>query len=137
MAEAKTGKTKASVKAFLDAVTDDQRRADALLLKRMMGRITGKRAAMWGDSIVGFGSYRYEYASGRSGDWPLTGFSPRKGAMSIYVMSGFGGQDALLKRLGKFKTGKACLYVKRLEDVDLAVLEQLITRSVAAKAPGR
>jgi hypothetical protein len=88
---------------------------------------------LWGTSIVGFGSYHYVYASGQEGDWPLTGFSPRKQALTLYIMSGFKAYDGLLKRLGKFKTGKACLYVKRLDDIDRDLLEELVRRSVAAK----
>lgn len=133
MAELKTKKNDASVAAFLDAVEDDRRRSDAKAVLKIMKRVTRKQPKMWGDSIVGFGSYHYEYASGREGDWPLTGFSPRKQALSLYIMSGFKDYQPLLKKLGKFKTGKACLYVKKLEDVDVDVLEELIRRSVEAK----
>ena len=92
----------------------------------MMQEVTGVEAKMWGDSIVGFGSYHYKYASGREADWPLVGFSPRKQNLTLYIMSGFEQYDELLQRLGKHSTGKACLYVKRLADVDLAVLQELV-----------
>ncbi|MDX1499760.1 MAG: DUF1801 domain-containing protein [Woeseiaceae bacterium] len=131
MAEPKTKKHAGSVKAFLDAVEDPRQRADARKLSAMMRSATGKRAALWGPSIVGFGSYHYRYESGREGDWPLVGFSPRKGSLSVYIMPGFERYAALLKKLGQFKTGKSCLYIKRLEDVDEAVLEELIRESVA------
>ncbi|MGD2115652.1 MAG: DUF1801 domain-containing protein [Acidobacteriota bacterium] len=130
MAEPKTRPTDASVREFLDGVEDETKRRDSETLLEIMGRITGEEPTMWGGSIIGFGSYHYRYASGREGDWFLTGFSPRKQSFSLYIMSGFRGYDELLDRLGKHKTGKSCLYVKRLEDVDLAVLEELIERSV-------
>lgn len=133
MAELKTKKNDASVQDFLAGVADDQRRKDSLEVLKLMKRVTRKQPKMWGDSIVGFGSYHYKYASGREGDWPLTGFSPRKQALSVYIMTGFRGEGALMKKLGKYKTGKACLYIKKLEDVDLSVLEELVRRSVAAK----
>jgi hypothetical protein len=131
MAELKTKPTAASVTAFLAAVDDPQKRKDAKTIAAMMRRATGARAKMWGSSIVGYGSYHYVYASGRSGDWLLTGYSPRKQNMTIYILSGFKELESLMKRLGTYKTGKSCLYIKRLSDVDEAVLEQLITRSVA------
>jgi hypothetical protein len=134
MAELKTKKNKASVTAFLNSITDDQQRKDAKAIAKIMREVTGKKATMWGDSIVGFGQYDYKYASGHEGSWPLTGFSPRKGNLSVYIMDGFKDRTALLKKLGKHKTGKACLYIKRLEDVDLGVLKKLITASVKAKA---
>ncbi len=96
-----------------------------------MREITGDEPAMWGPSMVGFGRYHYKYASGREGDWFVAGFSPRKQNLTLYIMSGFSGYDELMARLGKHTTGKSCLYIKRLEDVDLAVLEELIRRSVA------
>lgn len=136
----KTRKTRASVSAFLAGIPDEKKRRDSRTVLDMMKKITGEPPKMWGPSIVGFGGYRYRYASGREGDWFLTGFSPRKQALTLYIMSGFGeydastGSEALLKRLGKFKTGKACLYINRLEDVDLEVLAELIRRSVRQKA---
>ena len=130
MAEPKTRPTGASVAGFLKTIADDERHADCLALVRLMTRITGSRPKMWGPSIVGFGTYHTVYASGREGDWPLVGFSPRKQDLTIYVMSGFAGRDALLARLGRHRTGKACLYLKRLADVDRTVLEALVTASV-------
>ncbi len=129
--ELKTKKTAASVSAFLDAVEDDERRKDCKKLVQMMKRVTKAQPKMWGPSIVGFGDYHYVYESGREGDWFLAGFSPRKRDLTLYVMSGFDGHEALMNELGKYKTGKACLYVKRLADVDLDVLEQLVAKSVA------
>ena len=130
MAENKTKPTKAGVTAFLNSVEDRQKRADCRKVAAMMRRATGKRAKMWGSSIVGFGTYHYKYDSGREGDFILTGFSPRKQALTVYIMPGFSRYDALLKKLGKYKTGKSCLYIKRLADVDERVLERLIGESV-------
>ncbi|HRY44069.1 MAG TPA: DUF1801 domain-containing protein [Thermoanaerobaculia bacterium] len=130
MAEPKTKKTDASVEAFLDAVADPGRREDARAVLALMKRITGEEPKMWGPSIVGFGSYTYTYASGRTGDWPIAGFSPRKQALTLYVMPGFEKDADLMKRLGKHKTGKSCLYLNRLADVDAGVLEELVRRSV-------
>ena len=130
MAENKTKPIKASVTAFLNSVDDRQKRADCRKVAAMMRRATGKRAKMWGTSMVGFGTYHYKYDSGREGDFMLTGFSPRKQALSVYIMAGFSRYDALMKKLGKYKTGKSCLYIKRLADVDERVLERLIGESV-------
>jgi hypothetical protein len=130
VAEQKTKKTKARVADFLKTVEDPQRRADCKKIAAMMREATGNRAAMWGDSIVGFGEYSYTYASGRSGTWPITGFSPRKNDLSLYIMAGFSKHERLLKKLGTHKTGKSCLYIKRLSDVDEAVLAKLIRESV-------
>ena len=130
MAEPKTKKTGASVAAFLDAVADPGRREDARAVLALMKRITGEEPKMWGPSIVGFGSYTYTYASGRTGDWPIAGFSPRKQALTLYVMPGFEKDADLMKRLGKHKAGKSCLYLNRLADVDAGVLEELVRRSV-------
>ena len=134
MAELKTQKTRASVAKFIASIEDDKRRKDSRAVLEMMKEITGEKPEMWGPAIVGFGSYHYTYASGREGDWFLTGFSPRKQALTLYIMSGFSKYDALLKKLGKFKAGKACLYIKKLEDVHLPTLEELIRRSVEHKA---
>ena len=134
MAELKTKKTNASVSAFLNSIEDEQKRKDSKTIAKVMKEITGKKPEMWGKSIVGFGRYRYKYASGQEGDWFLTGFSPRKQALTLYIMSGFSNEEPLLKKLGKFKTGKACLYVKRLDDIDMKTLRQLIKRSVKKKA---
>ena len=131
MAGLKTKPTGASVAAFLKSVDDDQRRRDAREVEKLMKEITGKRPKMWGTSIVGFGTYHYKYKSGREGDWPVTGFSPRKQNLAIYIMPGFSRYTALMKKLGNCKTGKSCLYLKRLDDVDAKVLRQLIARSVA------
>lgn len=130
MAELKTKQNNASVSAFLNAIEDKQQRADAKKLSKMMRDATGSRAKMWGSSIVGFGTYHYVYASGREGDWPIVGYSPRKQNLSIYIMSGFSGSKTLMSKLGKHKTGKSCLYIKRLSDVDEKVLRQLIDKSI-------
>ena len=131
MADAKTKATTISVSKFLNAIADDARRKDAKTVLKIMRGTTGEKPKMWGTAIVGFGNYHYKYASGREGDWCLTGFSPRKQALSIYIMSGFKGQDALMKKLGKHKIGKSCLYVKKLDDIDLKILEKLVSQSVA------
>jgi hypothetical protein len=131
MAELKTRPTGASVDAFLAAVPDERRGADCRVVLEMMQRVTGAPPEMWGPSIVGFGRYRYEYASGQSAEWPLTGFSPRKQDLTLYIMPGFERYEGLMARLGKHRTGKSCLYLKRLADVDLAVLEELVATSVA------
>ena len=130
MAENKTQPTKASVTAFINAIDNPEKRADARKLAAMMRKATGKRAKMWGPSMVGYGTYHYRYASGREGDFMMTGFSPRKQALTVYIMAGFSKYDALMKKLGKYKTGKSCLYIKRLSDVDEAVLQRLIGESV-------
>ena len=130
MAEPKTQRTKRSVDAFLKSIPDERKRKDAFALADIMRKITKAEPAMWGSNIVGFGAYRYKYASGREGDWPLTGFSPRKQNLTLYITSGFEQYDELLKSLGKFKTGKACLYVNRLDDIDLPTLRKLIKQSV-------
>ena len=130
MAELKTQRTQASVDAFLDAVADPQRREDAKKVRAMMERVSGEPAAMWGPSIVGFGRYHYKYASGHQGEWARTGFSPRAGALTIYIMGGVPRHQALMDRLGQYKTGKSCLYLKRLSDVDESVLEALVAESL-------
>ena len=129
MAELKTKRNDASVETFLKSIPDERKRADAFAVLELMKQATGEKPAMWGDAIVGFGEYRYRYASGREGDWPLAGFSPRKQNLTIYIMSGFDAYDELLERLGKYKTGKACLYINKLADVNPAVLEELVRRS--------
>lgn len=130
MAENKTQATGASVAAFINSIDDKQQRADARKVAAMMRKATGKRAKLWGPSIVGYGAYHYKYASGREGDFLMTGFSPRKQALTVYVIPGFTPFEALMNKLGKYKTGKSCLYIKRLSDVDEKILEQLIDRSV-------
>ena len=132
MSELKTKPTQESVTAFLAKIEDDKRRQDCKAIASMMKRATGAKATMWGSSIVGFGRYHYKYASGREGDWPIVGFSPRKADLTLYIMPGFDRFGPLMKRLGKYKTGKSCLYIKRLSDVDTAVLEDLIDESVKA-----
>lgn len=122
--------TGAAVQEFLSAVPDERRRDDADRLCELMEQITGEPAAMWGPSIVGFGSYHYRYESGNEGDAPLAGFSPRKANLVVYLVSGYEQRyPKLLAKLGPHKTGKSCLYLKRLDDVDQGVLRQLIERS--------
>jgi hypothetical protein len=130
MAELKTKMSDASVEAFLNGIDDEQKREDCFALLKLMKQATRAEPRMWGSSIVGFGTYHYEYASGREGDWMLAGFSPRKQNLTLYIMSGFEQYDALLKKLGKHSTGKSCLYIKKLQDVDMAVLKQLVEQSV-------
>jgi hypothetical protein len=126
MAEPKTTRGDQSVTEFLSAVADPRRRADAEAACALMTEATGAEPAMWGTSIVGFGAYHYRYASGREGDWPAVGLSPRKQALTIYLSAGFDAYEELLGRLGPHSTGKSCLYVKRLADVDQGVLRELI-----------
>ena len=126
----KTKPTRASVTAFLKSVEDRQKRADCRKVAAMMRRATGKRAKMWGSSIVGYGTYHYKYDSGREGDFMTTGYSPRKQALTVYIIPGFSKFGPLMKKLGKYKTGKSCLYIRRLSDVDENVLEKLIDGSV-------
>jgi hypothetical protein len=130
MAELKTQPHDGSVEAFLESVENERRREDAFTVLDLMKRVTGEEPVMWGPSIVGFGSYHYKYASGREGDWFVAGFSPRKQNLTIYIMSGFSKHDELMGKLGKHKTGKSCLYINRLDDVDMEVLEELVRASV-------
>jgi len=132
MADNKTKPNKLSVAAFIDALPDQTRRADAKALVKLMQRATGEKPKMWGPAIIGFGSYHYRYDSGREGDMPLLGFSPRKAATVLYRMTVFNDSEALLAKLGKHTTGKGCLYIKRLADVDQQVLEALAVKSIAA-----
>jgi hypothetical protein len=129
--ENKTQKTDASVTAYLDSVENERRRQDGYALLEMMREETGEEPAMWGDSMVGFGSYHYKYESGREGDMMAVGFSPRKQALSVYIMPGFKDPEyeALLSRLGKHRTGASCLYINKLSDVDQDVLRQMVARS--------
>lgn len=131
MSQNKTRPSDASVEAFLETVVDPVRRGDCRTLLTLMREVTGEQPRMWGPSIVGFGSYHYRYASGREGDWLLTGFSPRKRDLTVYLMSGVDPVSELLEGLGKHKTGKGCLYLKRLSDIDLDVLREVVTESVA------
>ena len=130
MAENKTKPTKARVSDFLAAVDNPRRRADAKAVLAIMRRATGKRATMWGPSIIGFGKYHYKYESGREGDFMLTGLSPRKQNLVVYIIPGFEPFAKHMTRLGKYKTGRSCLYINKLEDVDQNVLEKLISDSV-------
>ena len=130
MAELKTKQNDQSVDEFLKAIPDERRRKDCYAVLELMKKVTGDEPKMWGDAIVGFGAYHYKYASGREGDSFLTGFSPRKQNLTLYITTGFEEYDDLLNKLGKYKTGKACLYINKLEDVDLSVLQELVTKSV-------
>jgi hypothetical protein len=132
MSDLKTKKNEASVEGFLQNVENDKRREDSFMVLDLMKEVTGEKPTMWGTSIVGFGSYHYKGASGREGDWMKVGFSPRKKSMTLYIMDGFGSYDALLQKLGKYKTGKSCLYINKLEDVDQAVLRKLVKQSFAS-----
>ena len=127
-AELKTKVNDASVTKFLDTVADERKRDDCFEILKMMRQITKEEPKMWGSSIVGFGSYHYKGKSGREGDWMLTGFSPRKQNLTLYLMGGF--DDDLLEKLGKFTTGVGCLYIKTLQDVDKKVLKELVKASV-------
>ena len=126
MPEAKTKATKGSVKAFIDGVENETRRKDAEALLKIFSRVTGEKPVMWGPTIIGYGEHHYKYASGREGVICKTGFSPRASALVLYVLGGAKSEAALLKRLGKHKHGKGCLYINKLADIDLAVLEELI-----------
>ena len=133
MAENKTKPTELSVSAFIEAITDETKRADAEVLVKLMQGASGEKPKMWGPSIIGFGSIHYKYESGREGDMPLVGFSPRKAASVLYGAIGFDGAEKLLAKLGKHTTGKGCLYIKKLSDVDQKVLQTLVAKSLAAK----
>lgn len=137
MAELKTKPTDVDVSAFLDRVPAEERRRDCFELLEMLRDITGAEPKMWGASIVGFGKYRYKYESGREGEWMVTGFSPRKNDVTVYVMRGLERYSDILARLGKHKTGKSCLYIKRLADLDPSAFRELMVRAVADMAPQR
>ena len=128
----KTKPSGLTVTSFIDAIDDKARRADCRAIMKMMRAATGHRPKMWGTSLVGYGSYDYKYDSGQEGSWPLTAFSPRKQSLVVYIMPGFSAYGSLMAKLGKHKTGKSCLYIKRLADVDPRVLAQLIDKSVRA-----
>jgi len=130
MAELKTKANKASVDKFIRSIKDEQKLDDCTKLLMLMRKATKADPQMWGPTIVGFGNYHYKYATGREGDWFLTGFSPRKQNITIYIMPGFEEYDSLLKKLGKHSIGKSCLYIKKLADVDERILVELITKSV-------
>ena len=130
MAENKTQRNDGDVLAYLTSVENKRRREDSLVVMKMMEAVTGEPAEMWGTAIVGFGNYHYRYASGREGDFMLTGFAPRKAALTLYIMGGHERYQELMARLGKHRTGRACLYINKLADVDLDVLRELIAESV-------
>jgi hypothetical protein len=132
MADNKTKPTTLSVTAFIAAIADPTRRADAKTLVKVMQSVTGEKPRMWGPSIIGFGSCHYRYESGREGDMPLIAFSPRKAATVLYSLTGSGDSQALLAKLGKHTTGKGCLYIKKLADVDQQVLKAMVVKSLAA-----
>lgn len=137
MAEAKTKPTKESLKDYLARVADPDRREDCKAVAAMMEKATGEKPVMWGTGIVGFGRYKYKYASGQEGEWPITGFAARKSDLTLYIMHGVDSFPELRDRLGKHKTGKSCLYLKKLSDVDLPTLKQLIQASVDAMSKQR
>jgi hypothetical protein len=134
MAELKTQLTNASVTEFLERIADEQRRQDCFTVLNLMKEATRAEPKMWGSSIVGFGLYSYKYASGHEAQWPAIGFSPRKTDLTLYLMLGNEPSSDLMARLGKYKTGKGCLYIKKLQDVDLAVLKELVKKSYEMKA---
>jgi hypothetical protein len=131
MSDAKTKPTGVDVEGFLNTIVDEQQRADSRVISGMLQEITGEAPQMWGPSIIGFGSYHYRYASGHEGDSFISGFSPRKQNITLYLVYGFERHEELMQQLGKHKIGKACLYIKRLDDVNVDVLRELVTRSVA------
>ena len=131
MSSNKTVATDASVQNFIDTLESEQKRRDSLELIELMKQVTGSEPKMWGSSMIGFGQYHYKYASGREGDYFITGFSPRKTALSVYIMAGFEGYEEMLKELGPHKTGKSCLYLKNLDVVDRDVLKGMVRDSVA------
>lgn len=130
MADNKTKPTKLNVSTFIDAITDPSRRSDAKALVKLMQKAAGEKPKMWGPSIIGFGSYHYTYDSGREGDMPVVAFSPRKAATVLYGLSDY---EALLPKLGKHTRGKGCVYIKKLADVDLKVLETMAAKAVAGR----
>ena len=135
MAELKTKQTEASVEKYLDTIEDPRRRADCVAISALMKRVTRFEPKMWGPSIVGFGTQHYKYASGREGDWPISAFSPRKRDLTVYLMVGFDKNTELMEKLGKHSTGKSCLYIKRLSDIDVPTLRKLIKESVKGGKP--
>jgi hypothetical protein len=131
VAELKTKKTEASVEDFLAGITPEKKRKDAIAVCDLMRKVTKSEPKMWGTSIVGFGSYHYKYESGHEGDSCIVGFSPRKASLTLYIMPGLANYDALLSKLGKFKTGKSCLYINTLDDIDVPTLREIIKTAVA------
>jgi hypothetical protein len=136
VAELKTQPNEGDVDAFLDTIEDETKREDARRLRALMADATGEQPTMWGTTIVGFGSYHYRYATGREGDWFVAGFAPRKQNLTLYIMDGFDEYEPLLSRLGTHSTGKSCLYVKRLADLDMDVLRDLVERSARQVSAG-
>jgi hypothetical protein len=139
LADLKTQPNDRSVEDFLNRIEDKNKRLDSFKLLELMQSVTGEQPRMWGDSIVGFGSYHHRYASGREGDWFLTGFSPRKQSLTLYIMAGFDRYQSLMAGLGRFTTGKSCLYVKKLDDIDYDTLRELVRLSaehIAGTNPG-
>ena len=134
MAENKTKQNQASVEDFINSVEDEIKRGDCRTIDKLFREISGEEPKMWGASIVGYGTYHYKYESGREGDFMRIGFSPRKQNLTLYIMPGFGKYDDLLSRLGKHKTGKSCLYIKKLADVEMSVLQELARKSLAHMA---
>ena len=130
MAELKTKRTKESVTGFLNKIADERKRRDAFAIAKVMEEITKEKPAMWGPSIVGFGTWQYEGPKGKFNDWPVAGFSPRAQALTLYLLPGFEERDELMSKLGKYKTGKSCLYIKTLDDIHLPTLKTLIRQSV-------
>ena len=130
MTELKTKPTIKSFEQFLKKVENPTKKEDSFKILELMKEVTNEEPIMWGESIVGFGSYHYKYASGREGDWPLVGFSPRKQNLTLYIMSGFDKYEEILENLGKFKTGKSCLYINKLKDVNMRSLKELLSESV-------
>ena len=130
MSDNKTRPTRNNAKQFLESVANEQRRRDSLELLGIMTEITKEKPILWGSIIVGFGSYRYKYASGREGDWFKTGFSPRKNSLTLYVMPNLDEFHPLLQKLGRHKTGKGCIYINKLSDVDISVLREIVEQSV-------
>ena len=130
MAELKTKANQQSVEDFLKSVEDPKKREDCFTLLELIVSISKEKPVMWGNSIVGFGTYHYTYASGREGDWMKIGFSPRKQALTLYIMSGFSEYESLLKKLGEYKTGKSCLYIKNLSRINISILKEIITHSI-------
>ncbi|MFC2126382.1 DUF1801 domain-containing protein [Bacteroidota bacterium] len=130
MSDLKTKRNKGSVTTFLDSVKNKKRRDDSYVVLDIMKEITGSEPEMWGTSIIGFGTYHYKYKSGREGDWFLCGFSPRVQSLTLYIMTGFSKYEEILRQIGKYKTGKACFYINKIEDINLDVLKELIRESV-------
>jgi len=130
MSELKTKPTDRDVTEFLNEIPEEEKRRDCFALADLMQRVTGEKPEMWGESMIGFGRYNYRYASGQTGEWSKTGFAPRKQNITIYIMAYLENFPEIMQRLGKFKTGKSCIYIKRLSDIDISVLEELIRQSL-------